>query len=73
MDQLEARVRRFSHQTQLNAYLEAARKAEFKGQKKKALDQYLEALYFLRSDEIDDSLQAEKISELEAKISELSD
>lgn len=73
LDQLEARVRRFLHQTQLNAYLEAARKAEFKGQKKKALDQYLEALYFLRNDEIDDSLQAEKISELEAKISELSD
>lgn len=46
LDQLEARVRRFSHETQLNAYLEAARKAEFKGQKKKALDQYQEALYF---------------------------
>jgi hypothetical protein len=73
LNQLEARVRRFSHETQLNAYLEAARKAEFKGQKKKALDQYQEALYFLRSDEIDDSLQAEKISEIEAKISELSD
>jgi len=73
LDQLEARVRRFSHETQLNAYLEAARKAEFKEQKKKALDQYQEALYFLRSDEIDDSLQAEKIGEIEAKISELLD
>lgn len=73
LDKLEARVRRFSHETQLNAYLEAARKAEFKGQKKKALDQYQEALYFLRSDEIDDSLQAEKIGEIEAKILELSD
>lgn len=73
LDQLEACVRRFSHETQLNAYLEAARKAEFKGQKKKALDQYQEALYFLRSDEIDDSLQAEKIAEIEAKISELLD
>lgn len=73
LDQLEARVRRFSHETQLNAYLEAARKAEFKGQKKKAIDQYQEALYFLRSDEIDDSLQAEKIGEIEAKISDLSD
>jgi len=73
LDQLEARVRRFTHETQLNAYLEEARKAEFKGQKKKALDQYQEALYFLRSDEIDDSLQAEKIGEIEAKISELSD
>jgi len=73
LDQLEARVQRFSHETQLNAYLEAARKAEFKGQKKKALDQYQEALYFLRSDEIDDSLQVEKIGEIEAKISDLSD
>lgn len=73
LNQLEARVRHFSHETQLNAYLEAARKAEFKGQKKKALDQYQEALYFLRSDEIDDSLQAGKIGEIEAKISELLD
>lgn len=56
-----------------NACLEAARKAEFKGQKKKALDQCQDALYFLYNDEIDDSLQAEKIVEIEAKISELSD
>ena len=73
LNQLEAHVRHFSHETQLNAYLEAARKAEFKGQKKKALDQYQEALYFLRNDEMDDSLRAEKIDEIEAKISELSD
>ena len=73
LDQLEARVRRFSHETQLNAYLEAARKAEFKGQKKKALEQYKEALYFLKTDEIDDLSQAEEISKIEAKISELTD
>jgi len=73
LDQLEARVRRFSHETQLNAYLEAARKAEFKGQKKKALEQYQEALYFLKTDEIDDLSQAEEISKIEAKISELTD
>jgi len=73
LDQLEARIRHFSHEKQLNEYLEAAHKAEFKGKKKKALDQYQEALYFLRSDDIDDSLQAEKIGEIEAKISELSD
>jgi hypothetical protein len=73
LDQLEARIRHFSHEKQLNEYLEAARKAEFKGEKKKALDRYKEALYFLRSDDIDDSLQAEKIGEIEAKISELSD
>lgn len=73
LDQLEARVRRFSHETQLNAYLEAARKAEFTGQKKKALEQYQEALYFLKTDEIDDLSQAEEISKIEAKISELTD
>ena len=73
LDQLETRIRHFSHEKQLNEYLKAARKAEFKGKKKKALDQYQEALYFLRSDDIDDSLQAEKIGEIEAKISELSD
>lgn len=73
LDQLEARVRRFSYETQINAYLEAARKAEFKGQKKKAFEQYQEALYFLRSEEIDDSLQAEKIGKIESKISKLSD
>jgi len=73
LDQLETRIRHFSHEKQLNEYLEAARKAEFKGKKKKALDQYQEALYFLRSDDIDDSLQAEKIGEIETKISELSD
>jgi hypothetical protein len=72
LDQLESQVRKFIHETQLNAYLEAARKAEFKGQKKKALDQYQEALYFLRDDEIDDSVQAEEIKEIEAKISDLS-
>ena len=73
LDQLEDRIRHFSHEKQLNEYLEAARKAEFKGKKKKALDQYQEALYFLHGDDIDDSLQAEKIGEIEAKISELSD
>lgn len=73
LDHLEKRVRRFKHETQLNAYLEAAHKAEFKGQKKKALDQYQEALYFLQTDEIDDSLQKGKIGEIKTKISELSD
>jgi hypothetical protein len=58
-------------QIQLNGYLEEARKAEFKGQRKKALDQYLEALYFLKNDEIEDSLQMENISTIEAKIAEL--
>lgn len=43
------------------------------GQKIKALNFYKEAFYFLQTDEIDDSLQKEKIDEIKAKISELSD
>jgi hypothetical protein len=72
LNELEYQVRTFIHATQLNVYLEAARKAEFKGQKKKALDQYQEALYFLRNDEINDSLQEKEIKEIEKKVSDLS-
>ncbi len=72
-DKLEERVKCFSHETQLNEFIEKAKKAEFKGNKKKALDQYQEALYFLKTDEIDDSMQDEHIQEIEAKIKELSE
>ncbi len=71
LDTLEARVKTFSHETQLNTFIEAARKAEFKGQKKKAIDQYQEALFFLKNDDIDDELQGREISKLEKKIAEL--
>ena len=54
--------------TTMTDYLEKARKAEFKGQKQKALEQYYEALYFLKHDEVDDSLQTEHIALLEQKI-----
>ena len=59
------------HAIQLEAHLDAARKAEFKNQKKKALDEYYEALYFLRTDHIDDSLQKDQTESVEAKIREL--
>ena len=52
--------------------IEDAKKAEFKNQRKKALDKYYEALYFLKNDEIDDSLQQDHISMIESKIKELS-
>jgi len=71
LDTLEARVKTFSHETQLNTFIEAARKAEFKGQKKKAIEQYQEALFFLKNDDIDDELQGREISKLEKKIAEL--
>jgi hypothetical protein len=71
LSQLERQLLDFMHRIQLDAYLEAAEKAQMKGQKKKALDQYYEALYFLRHDEIDDSMQREQITNIETKIAEI--
>lgn len=59
------------HQIQLETHLEEAKKAEFKGGYKKALDSYLDALYFLRNDGIDDAEQYKIIDPIEEKISEL--
>ncbi len=72
VERLEKQVSEAISRIQLDGYLDEARKAEFKGNKKKALDQYYEALYFLKHDDIDDSQQASHIAELEAKISGLS-
>jgi hypothetical protein len=71
IDDLEKRVIDSISDIQLETYLDTARKAEFKGNNKKALDQYYEALYFLQHDDIDDSLQKEMILKIEAKISKL--
>lgn len=69
---LEIKVKSFIHSTKLQSFLDEAQKAEFKGQIKKAIDQYKEALYFLKSDEIDDDLQKIEISKISQKIDELS-
>ena len=72
LDVIESDVKMAIHQIQYVSYLEDAQKAEFKKQRKKALDKYYEALYFLQHDEIEDSLQHSYISFLESKIKELS-
>lgn len=72
VQRLESNTRAGIHELQLQSYLEEAEKAELKGQKKKALDRYYEALYFLQHDEIEDSLQAGTIREIEVKIELLS-
>lgn len=72
INEIEKRANDLRHKIQLEGFLEAAKKAEFKGQKSKAIDQYQEALYFLKSDNIDDESQKEKIEEIENKIKELS-
>jgi len=51
--------------------LDKAKKYEFKGNNKKALDFYYESLYFLKTDNIDDEVQKEQINEIENKIKSL--
>jgi len=67
----EQDLRNEIHRVTLEGFLDAARKAEFKGNTKKAIDQYQEALYFLRNDDVDDSIQASELLEVEAKLQEL--
>ncbi|MCY4140336.1 MAG: hypothetical protein OXF56_18985 [Rhodobacteraceae bacterium] len=71
VDSLELELRKEIHRVTLDGYLNAARKAEFKGNIKKAIDQYQEALFFIRNDDIDDAQQQSEILDLEAKLEEL--
>lgn len=73
LDEKEREIKVFVHKIQLDDFLEKAKKAEFMGQKIKALNFYKEALYFLQTEEIDDSLKKKMTDEIEAKISELSE
>ncbi len=57
-----------AHDIEVAGYLEEADKAAFKGKKPKALDNYYEALYLLRTDDIDDEKQEKQIKEIEKKI-----
>ena len=69
---LEDKLRSEIHRVTLANYEEAAQKAEFKGNTKKAIDQYQEALFFLLNDDVDDSRQQSHINRIEAKIKKLS-
>lgn len=71
LDSFISRVESVIHKVQLKSYITDAEKYEFKGSTKKALDKYMDALYFLRTDDIDDSLQQKEINKLETKIDEL--
>ena len=71
VDSLERELRKEIHRVTFDGYLDAARKAEFKGNIKKAIDQYQEALFFIQNDNIDDARQQSEIRNLEAKLKEL--
>jgi hypothetical protein len=64
-------LRAYSHQTELRDHIAQAEKAEFKGNFKKAVDRYQDALFFLRQDHIPDVDPANTIARLEQKITEL--
>lgn len=70
-DELERELKALMHNVKLDGFLEAAKKAEFKGNKKKAIDQYQEALFFIRNDDVPDNQQRSKIGQIEAKLKEL--
>lgn len=65
------KLKQASHQATLDGFLEAARKAEFKGNSKKAMDQYQEALFFIKNDDIPDSQQITEIREIEQALKRL--
>jgi len=71
LDDLEQKTNKDIHAIQLHFLLDDAKKAEFKGNKKKALDKYLEALYFVKTDKIEDIKQQDVILNVENKIKEM--
>lgn len=70
-DAIEQRLRNEVHRATLEGFLEAARKAEFKGNTKKAIDQYQEALFLLKNDHIPDEEQHSQLDEIQTKLNEL--
>jgi hypothetical protein len=72
IQEIESELKSLMHQSKLDGFLDAAKKAEFKGNKKKAIDQYQEALYFIKNDDLPDEQQIQEINEIESKIKELS-
>ncbi len=71
LDDLERQASQFIQRTQLDICLDAARIAESRGEKKKALDHYLKALDFLRGAEGDDSLFQKSAAAIKNKIAQL--
>ena len=67
----EAYVRAAIDIVKVSTTMDEAQKAEFKGQKAKALERYQEALYLVLHDKTDDSEQRELIATLVTRITSL--
>ena len=68
-----AELKALLHVARLEAMVEEARRYEFKGDARRALDLYQEALYMVLNDDIPDEQQQEEIHALDAKIRALSE
>ncbi|UEX79755.1 hypothetical protein [Sediminicurvatus halobius] len=71
LQEFEHEVRKEIADTIAHAHLHEAEKAEFKGQNKKALEIYLEALFSIRKDNVPDDEQSQLIEKIESKIEHL--
>ena len=71
VDHYKQAINQFLTDVQVNDYAEKARKYEFKGQFNKAADSYLDALFHIKNDAIDDELQADQIVEIERLANDL--
>lgn len=72
LDRLEEKLRTERVAVQVRAHLNNASKAEFKGQDKKALDQYQEALYVLQTINLPKQTHHDLEGEIMAKVRRLS-
>lgn len=71
LDELESDIALATSNVKLEGYLGDAHKAEFMGNKKKAVEKYYEALYLLKNDSVLGELAAPQLSEIESKLVEL--
>lgn len=64
-------LRRYVAQVEIDGFTEKAKRFEFKGNLKKALEYYQDALYSAIHDDVDDAEQQQSIQTLTAKVEEL--
>ena len=67
------RLKLLMHKAKIEGYISEARKAEFKGNAKKAIDQYQEALFYIENDDVDDSLQSDLLNQVKERLAALTD
>jgi len=71
MESIKKQLENYIHQVQGNDLKQKAERLEFKGNHAKAADAYMDVLFFLQHDNIDDKLQADEITTLQEKVEAL--